>query len=60
MADEDHDRAVGFLDRNRMALPIIVGSAGRRHFVGVLAGAQRHGNTEQRPRQAEGALAIGG
>jgi hypothetical protein len=59
--DEDHDRAVGFLDRDRMAQAVVVGHARRRHHLGgVLAGAKRYGNTDQRSRQAEGAPGIGG
>jgi hypothetical protein len=59
-ADENHDRAIGFLDRDRMAQAIVVGHARRRrHIGGVLAGAKRHGKPDQRSRQAEGAPGIG-
>ena len=44
-----------------MAQAIVVGHARRRHHIGgVLAGAKRHGKTDQRSRQAEGAPRIGG
>ena len=44
-----------------MALPIIVGNARRRHGVGgMLAGAERHGNADQRSGQAERVPAVGG
>ena len=60
-ADEDDDRTVGFLDRDRVAQAIVVGHARRRHHVGgVVAGTKRHGKTDQRSRQAEGAPEIGG
>ena len=49
VTDEDHDRLVGFLHRDRMAQAIIVGDAGGRHLVaGVRAGAERDGKAEQR------------
>ena len=35
VADEDHDRAIGFLHRDRMTLAIIVGNA-RRHDLAVV------------------------
>jgi len=60
-ADENDDRAVGFLDRDRMAQAIVVGHARRRYDIGgVLAGAERDGKTDQRSRQADGAPEIGG
>ena len=59
-ADEYDHRAIGFLNRDRMAQAIIVRHACRRHRVGVLAGAQHHGKTDQRSREAESALAVGG
>jgi hypothetical protein len=44
-----------------MTQAVIVGDAHRCHLVaGVLAGAQRHGKTDQRSREAESAFAIGG
>ena len=53
--DENHDRAVGFLHRDRMAQAIVVRHACRRHDIGVvLAGAERHGKPDQRSRQAQG------
>jgi hypothetical protein len=61
LPDEDYDRAVGFLDGDRMALAIIVGKGFRHSDVaGVLAGAQHDGQTDKRSRQAERATAIEG
>jgi hypothetical protein len=61
-ADEYHDRAVGFLHRDRMALPIIFRRerGGRDDVVAVFAGAERHRKPDQRRRQIKRALAIGG
>ena len=60
VTDENHDRAVGFLDRDRMTQPIVVGNARcRRDFVGMRAGAERDGETDKRSGDAESALAIG-
>ena len=42
VTDEDHDRVVGFLDRDRVPQAVIVGDACRRHdFIGMGAGAER-------------------
>ena len=61
MTDEDHDGAVGFLDRDRMAQAIIVRNARGRHFVaGMGAGSQHDGKTDKRSRHAEDAIAIDG
>ena len=61
LPDEDHDRAVGFLDGDRMALAIIVGKAlGHGDVAGVPAGTQHDGQTDKRSRQAESATAIEG
>ena len=59
LADEDDDRAVGFLDGDRMALAVVVGKRRRDDLrVGVLAGPQHDGKADERSRQAEGAAAI--
>ena len=62
IADENIDRTVGFLNRDRMTQAIIVGRDGayRRHFVGGGAGAECNRKTDQRNPQAEGAVTIGG
>ncbi len=61
LADEDDDRAVGFLNGDRMTQAIVGGIAlGNELRLGMLAGAQHHGKTGKRSRHAEGAAAIEG
>ena len=61
VTDENHDRTVGLLDRDRMPQPVIVRNARRRrHFVGMGARAESDGETDKRPGDAESALAIDG
>lgn len=56
MADEDDDRAVLLLDRDRMALPVVVGNRGGRDLV-VLAAAERERHADERATEADGAFA---
>src|ERR1700738_4273881 len=60
MTDENHDRLVGFLNGDRVALAIIVGNARRQLFVGMLASSERDGKTDKRSRDEEGSLAVDG
>ncbi len=49
MTDEDDDRAVGFLDRDRMTQAVIVGNARRHDFsAGIGARTQRDGKAGER------------
>ncbi len=60
MTDEDHDRAVGFLDRDGMAQPIVLGHARRHEFAaGVVAGSERDREAQECAQAAQGAMAIG-
>ena len=56
MADEDDDRAVLLLDRDRMALLVVVGNGGRGRFV-VLAAAEGERHADERATEADGAFA---
>jgi hypothetical protein len=60
MTDENHDRLVGFLNGDRMALAIIVGNARRQLLVGMLASPERDGKADKRSRDEEGSLAVDG
>src|ERR1700704_3399213 len=60
MTDEDDDRAVGFLNSDRMTLAIIVGNARRHDFVSMRASAQHDCKTDKRSRDAVGAIAVDG
>src|SRR3981189_460226 len=60
MTDEDDDRAVGFLNSDRMTLAIIVGNARRHDFVSMRASAQHDCKTDKRSRDAVGAIAADG
>ena len=61
VTDENHHGALGFLDRDRMPQPVVVRNArDGRHLGGMVTGAEHDGETNERPRGAEGVPAIGG
>src|SRR3954470_4167041 len=60
MADENDDRAVGFVNSDGMTLAIIVGNT-RRHFIlGMPASSKHDCKADKRSRDAERTLAIEG
>src|SRR5258708_20600096 len=61
MTDENDDRAVGFLNRDRMTQAVIVGNARRHHFSAAIgAGTQRGRKAKECAEQAQGSIAIRG
>jgi hypothetical protein len=59
LSDEDDDGVIGFLDGDRVALPVIVGDRrGHRDLIVVHAGAERKADADQGRRHPGGA-AVG-
>src|SRR5438105_4780314 len=58
MADENDDRPVGFVNSDRMTLPIIVRNTRRHLILGMPASSEHDGKADKRSRDAERALAI--
>ena len=56
MADEDDDGAILLLDRDRMALLVVVGNGGRDRFV-MLAAAKGERHADERAAEVDGAPA---